>query len=190
MYYMITDRTTHRLSLLLGTLLLLSGCAALNERACDAHEERMRGVKPVTVYRAVGLNPGQASPRVLPVGSVPMVTTYKLSFKPRFTKPCTSLDLLKDVVVQRSADNAVVLNEIREFYAEDGTLIASNSQDISSQVSRSGNYLATTPLPIPKAAPPGKYRIVSKLMYERRGSNRPAIQLAQAEGYFYIIPRD
>jgi len=184
------DRTSHRLGLLLGALLLLSGCAALEERACNAHEERMRGVKPVTVYRAVAIKPGEAAPRVLPNGSVPMVTTYKLSFKPRFTKPCTSLDLLKDVVVQRGADSTVALNEIREFYAEDGTLITSSSQDISAQVSRSGIYMAVTPLPIPKAAPPGKYKIVSKLMYERRGSSRPAIQLARAEGYFYIIPRD
>jgi hypothetical protein len=186
---MILERATFRLSLFLGAL-LLAGCAGLEERACDAHEERMRGVKPVTVYRAVDPAPGQTAPRVLPNGSVPMVTTYKLSFKPRFTKPCTSLDLLKDVTVQRSVETAVVLNEIREFYAEDGTLIASNSQDISAQVNRSGVYVATTPLPIPKAAPPGKYKIVSKLMYERRGNNRPAVQLARAEGFFYIIPRD
>jgi len=180
----------HRIFLLGAVLLTLTGCAALDERACDAHEERMRGVKPVTVYRAVNPKPGQSAPKALPAGSTPIVSTYTLSFKPGFTKPCTSLDLVKDVVIQRGPDRSLVLNEIREFYAEDGTLIASNAQDISAQVTVSGVYVATTPLPIPKAAPPGKYRIVSKLMYERRGFSRPALQLARAEGYFYIIPRD
>ncbi len=113
---------------------------------------------------------------------------YVLGFRPGFTKPCTTLALHKDVVIHRSSDSDVVLNEIREFYAEDGTLIASTTQDISAQVQRSGNYIANTPLPIPKTAPPGKYRIINKLMFERRGSSRPPVQIARTDGFFYIIP--
>lgn len=171
-------------------LLLLGGCAGLDERACDAREAENRGVKPVTTYRLAALPPGQTEPRNLPAGSVPMVSTYKLSFKPGFTKPCSDTVLYKDVVIQRGPGDDLVLNEIREFYAEDGTLITSNAQDVTAQIRQSGNYVATTPLPIPKKAPPGKYRIVSRLMYERHGSGRPSIQIARGEAFLYITPRE
>lgn len=178
-------------SIVLATVLLvLGGCAGLEERACDQREIENKGVKPVTTYRLAALPPGQAEPRNLPAGSVPLVSTYKLSFRPGFTKPCSGTVLYKDVVIQRGPGEDIVLNEIREFYAEDGTLITNNAQDITAQIKQSGNYVATTPLPIPKKAPPGKYRIVSRLMFERHGSGRPAIQIARGEAFLYIIPRE
>lgn len=167
---------------------LLGGCASMDDFSCDRHEHSTRGVKPVTTYMPAEAKPNAAAPYTLPAGSNPQVSTYKLSFRPGFTKPCTSIYLNKDVVIQRSDEARVVLNEIREFYAEDGTLIATAIQDISSQVKKSGTYVAVTPLPIPKSAPPGKYKIVSKLMFERRGDRRPAALIARAEGFFYIIP--
>jgi len=91
-------------------------------------------------------------------------------------------------VLLRSDDPDVVITEVREMYAEDGTLIIPASQDITEQVRKSGHYLATTPLPIPKTAPPGKYKVISKLLFERRGDRRPPVQIARAEGFFYIIP--
>lgn len=174
----------------LAVLLLAGGCAGMEQFSCDVHEQQNQGRKPVTTYRYVEPKPGQPALRALPPGSVAHVSTYTLSFKPGFTKPCTTLDLLKDVTIQRSDDTDVMLNEVREFYAEDGTLIASATQDVSAQVKRSGAYIATTPLPIPKSAPPGKYKIVSKLLFERRGGNRAPAQIARAEGFFYIIPRE
>lgn len=171
-------------------LLLLGGCAGLEERACDQREIENKGVKPVTTYRLTRLPPGQAEPRNLPAGSVPLVSTYRLTIKPGFTKPCSAAVLHKDVVIQRGPGDDLTLNEIREFYAEDGTLITSNAQDVTAQIKQSGNYVATTPLPIPKKAPPGKYRIVSRLMYERHGSGRPSIQIARGEAFLYIIPRE
>jgi hypothetical protein len=168
---------------------LLAGCAGMEERSCEMHEAQTRGTKPVTTYTLTELKPGEAAPRALPVGSVPMVPTYKLAFKPGYTKPCTTLTLQKDVVILRSDEASVLLNEVREFYAEDGTLITTSTQDISTQVKRSGAYVASTPLPIPKSAPPGKYKIVSKLLFERRGDHRQPVTIARAEGYFYIIPQ-
>jgi len=174
-------------SLVLGTVLLfLAGCAGLDERACEQREIENRGVKPVTTYRLV--EPQAA--KNLPAGSVPLVSTYKLSFKPGFTQPCSDTVLYKDVVIQRSGGDDTVLNEIREFYAEDGTLITSNTQDVTGQIRQSGSYVATTPLPIPRKAPPGKYRIVSRLMFEKHGSGRPAVQIARGEGFLYITPRE
>ncbi|MDH4134546.1 MAG: hypothetical protein OEV31_07125, partial [Gammaproteobacteria bacterium] len=84
----------------------------------------------------------------------------------------------------------IILTEIREFYAEDGSMITTSSQDITDQVKHSGNYVATTPLPIPKAAPPGKYRIVSKLVFDRRGKGRSPVPIARSEGFFFIVPRE
>lgn len=169
------------------SLVLLAGCATTGDFGCDMHESRMRETKPVTTYRAVSPKPGQLAPRVLPAGSTPQAPTYSMTFKPGFTKPCTTVTLHKDVVILRSSGNDVTLSEIREFYAEDGTLITSSTQNITDQVKHSGIYIATTPLPIPRNAPPGKYKIVSKLQAERRGDRRP-IPVAKTEGFFYIIP--
>lgn len=181
--------TIHRtaLSAILLTA-LLGGCASMDNFSCDMHETQARGSKPVTTYTLIDPKSGEAALRSLPAGSIAQVPTYKIRFKPGFTKPCTTLTLHKDVVIQRSDEDNVLLNEIREFYAEDGTLIATSTQDISEQVKRSGTYIATTPLPIPKSAPPGKYKIVNKLLFERRGDRRAPVSIARAEGFFYIIP--
>ncbi len=176
-----------RPALLLAVLLFASGCASMREYSCERQEESTRGTKPHTTYRLIQPRPGQPAARTLSAGSVAMVPAYDMSFRPGYTRPCTTLTLHKDVTIQRSADQDVVLSEIREFYAEDGTLITSATQDVSSQIRQSGTYVATTPLPIPKSAPPGKYRIVSRLLYERRGG-RNSHQIARAEGFFYIIP--
>jgi len=183
------ERLLLRAILLALIAVLLGGCAGMEERACDAHEQQTRGEKPVTTYRLVQPKPGQPAARILPAGSIAQVPTYTMSFRPGYTKPCTTLSLVKDVVIYRSNDADVALNEVREFYAEDGTLIATSTQDITAQVKTSGTYIATTPLPVPKSAPPGKYKIVSKLLFERQRERRPAAQIARAEGFFYIIPR-
>lgn len=167
---------------------MLAGCAGMGDFSCDMHETQSRGSKPVTTYTLAAPRGGEAPLRMLPAGSIAQVPAYKLTFKPGFTKPCATLTLHKAVVIQRSDEASVVLNEIREFYAEDGTLITTSTQDISEQVKKSGAYVATTPLPIPKSAPPGKYKIVNKLMFERRGDRRAPVQVARAEGFFYIIP--
>lgn len=168
--------------------LFLAGCAHLDDFNCDMHETSTRGKKPFTTYTAVEPKPGQTLPRILEPGSTPQAPVYTLSFKPGFTKPCTMITLQKEVVIHRGVESTLVLNEIREFYAENGALIASSTQDISEQVRKSGAYHASTPLPIPRTAPPGKYKIVSKLAYERRGDRRPSATIATAEGFFYIIP--
>jgi hypothetical protein len=163
----------------------LGGCAGMGGFSCDMHETRARGAKPVTTYTLTG---SRNSETTLRTGSIAQVPTYKLTFKPGYTKPCTTLTLHKNVVILRSDEATVILNEVREFYAENGELIASSTQDISEQVKKSGTYVANTPLPIPKSAPPGKYKIINKLLFERRGDRRSPVLIARAEGFFYIIP--
>jgi len=174
------------LSLALCTALLTS-CSTVQNLSCDMHETRNRGVKPFTQYTYIEPKKGEVAARNLAAGSTVQVQTYKMQFMPRYSQPCTTLTVQKDVVLLRSPDK-VLLTEIREVYAEDGTLIATDMQDISSQVVKSGRYEATTPLPIPKLAPDGKYRVINKLVQERRGDRKPPIPLARAEGYFYILP--
>ena len=168
---------------------LLSACAGMEERSCERHEAETRGTKPFTTYTLTEPRPGTSAPRALTPGSIAQAPTYKMSFKPGYTKPCTTLVLHKEVVILRSDDANVILNEVREFYAEDGTLIATTTQDITSQVKHSGTYVTSTPLPIPKSAPPGKYKIINKLLFERRGDRRLPVTIARAEGHFYIIPQ-
>lgn len=169
---------------------LLAGCSGIQALSCDMHETRTRGVKPFTHYTYVEPKPGEVPARTLPTGYTVQATTYKMQFKPRYSQPCTTLTVQKDVVLLRSAENDIVLTEIREVYAEDGTLITTHTQDVSDQIRKSGTYVATTPLPIPKVAPDGKYRVVSKLLQERRADRKPAVPVARTEGYFYILPQD
>ena len=178
-----------RLLSLLALLLISSGCANMREYSCERQEQQMRETKPTTTYRYLEPKPNQGL-RPLPYGSTAQVPTYKISFKPPYTTTCNTITLHKDVVIQRSNDTDIILTEIREFYAEDGSMITTSSQDITDQVKHSGNYVATTPLPIPKAAPPGKYRIVSKLVFDRRGKGRSPVPIARSEGFFFIVPRE
>lgn len=177
-----------RLLPLFAALAVLAGCAGTSDSACERHEERTRGVKPLTTYKLIKPKSGEPGARTLPSGSVALAPTYRMQFKPPYVEQCRTITLHKDVVIQRSNDRDVELSEVREFYGEDGTLIASFTQDITDQVPRSGQYVATTPLPVPKNAPPGRYKIISKLLYERHGGRHP-VQIARAEGQFYIVPR-
>jgi len=184
----LTVTRRHSALFLLLLSVLLGGCASMSNFSCDMHESRTRGVKPVTTYTLTETPQSGSTMPTLPAGSVTQAPVYKISFRPGFTKPCTTLVLHKDVVIHRSGEPGLILNEIREFYAENGTLITTATQDISDQVKKSGQYVATTPLPIPKTAPPGKYKIVSRLMYERHGKRKAPVLVARAEGAFYIIP--
>lgn len=182
----VSSRNASLLVLLLSGL--LGSCASIQDFSCDMHESQSRGVKPFTTYTLIATPKGSREPEILPAGSVTQAPVYKISFKPGFTKPCTTLILHKEVTIRRSGEPGLVMNEIREFYAENGTLITTATQDISDQVKKSGRYIATTPLPIPKTAPPGKYKIVSRLMYERHGRRQAPIEITRADGAFYIIP--
>jgi len=165
----------------------LAGCVTDSGMSCDQHEARVRTIKPVTTYEFAKLPAGQTAPAALSAGLPPRAPMYSMKFVPGFTKPCTIITIHKDVVVLRSLDRNLSFSETRKFFAEDGTLITTTTQNVTGQITRSGKYTATTPLPIPRNAPPGKYKIVSELQAERRGDRR-VMPLARAEGYFYIIP--
>lgn len=166
-------------------LLALSGCAGLSDYACTLQESRAQSSDLSTHYRYSGSAAGGGQP---PRGMSVKVTHYSVALNVDRIAPCTTLSIIKEIRLLRTAQSNIQIRETREFYAEDGTLIASLTEDLTSQLGRSGQYSAVTPLPIPRAAPPGRYLITSRLTLERKGERRTQL-LSAAEASFSIIPR-
>ncbi len=172
--------------IVLGTCLSwLSGCAGLSDYACTLQESRAQSSDLATHYRYTAPPDGNAQ---LPRGTPVKATRYTVAFNVERIEPCTTLSIIKEITLLRGTDNNIVIKETREFYAEDGTLITSLSEDLTSQFGRSGQYTAIVPLPIPRKAPAGHYRIVSRLSLEHKGDKRTQL-LSAAEASFAITPR-
>lgn len=169
-------------------LLLLTSCASLSDRGCEMQESRARTADLSTHYLPSTPQAGQNSDGLLPKGVPIKAMHYAVGFNVTQIEPCTTLSIIKKLTVQRSVDTDISIKETREFYAEDGTLIAALTEDITRQFPKSGTYTAVTPLPIPRAAPAGKYVIVSKLTLERSGEKRPLL-LSTARASFRIVAR-
>ena len=166
-------------------LSLLSGCAGLSEYACKLQESRAQSADLATHYRYTAPVEGNGK---LSRGTSVKVMYYMVSFNVGRIEPCTSLSIIKEITLLRASDNSIQIRETREFYAEDGTLITSLTEDLTRQLDRSGQYTAVTPLPIPRAAPPGKYRILSRMTLEHKGDRRSQL-LSTTEASFNILPR-
>ena len=172
--------------LLSALLLSLTGCASLSDRGCEMQEARARTADLSTHYRPSTPQAGQNSGGPLPKGVPMKAMHYAVGFNVAQIEPCTTLSIIKKLTLQKSADTDILIKETREFYAEDGTLITSLTEDITTQFPKSGTYAAVTPLPIPRAAPIGKYLIVSKLTLERSGEKRPLL-LSTARASFTLL---
>jgi hypothetical protein len=122
-------------------------------------------------------------------GVYAMVRLYEIEPEAPETRPCRNLLINKRLFLQRKDDPDFVLRERSEFYAEDGTLIVSNTQDLTQQLPRSGYYIAADALPIPEDAPPGNYRLVTKLLLSKKGRTT-AFLLASAEIHYRILALD
>ena len=175
-------------ALLCISLSFVTGCATLSDRGCAMQEARARSADLSTHYRPSTPQAGQNSDGPLPKGVPMKAMHYAVGFNVAQVEPCTTLSIIKKLTLQKSTDTDMSIKETREFYAEDGTLITSLTEDITTQFPKSGTYAAVTPLPIPRAAPPGKYLIVSKLTLERSGEKRPLL-LSTARASFRIVAR-
>jgi hypothetical protein len=179
-------------TLSLGALLLIAGCALFPpDDVCSQHERQTRDNKITTEYVLQQPGAGRPNPatRPLPKNLVAQVALYKMTFDTDRAQPCTDLSIRKELVLRRLDKAVLAFKEVREFYSPDGKLIATNTEDLSAQFVKSGSYRAITPLPIPRSAPPGRYRIVSKFLLETKGSKRPTL-LARVDGSFRIVPRN
>lgn len=111
---------------------------------------------------------------------------YKIELSDERTQVCDHVQIRKDLYLERRPSKALVIEQIREFYTDSGRLIATKRENVTADLTRSGYFIATVPLPIPKAAPPGKYRIVSKLVLRTKRGARAKV-LAQATTAFEVV---
>ena len=177
--------------LLFAAILLLSGCAGLRETSCEQFREVRQETDYTTQYRLLEPDTDNAARRFkpLPKGAVAVVRQYKMEVSAPEIKPCNHLKIQKEIYLLRKNDKNLILEEIREFYTADGVLIATKSEFVEDQMRTSGYYAGSTPLPIPEKAPPGKYRIVSKLVMKRKNTSRTTI-LARVSANFQVIARN
>ena len=172
-------------------VLLASGCASLSQETCAQFEERAREVDYATHYRNsdTDLEASARHFKSLPKNTPAVARLYKLQLDATTISPCHHVAIHKELYLLRAARQGMEFEEIREFYAGDGTLIATKREAVSKQLSTNGYYVATVPLPIPRLAPMGKYLVVSKLIV-RTAENRQGTLLAKASAGFQVIPRD
>lgn len=114
-----------------------------------------------------------------PTTDSPAVRWYTLRVNLTEVRPCEHLYLYKELYLQRGAID-VSFEETRDFYTAAGQRVVSKKENITAQLKDGGYYSAAVPLPIPESAPPGVYRVVSRLMMKSRGRER-VLATASAE---------
>ncbi len=172
------------LVLFASAFLMLSGCVTTPQYECQINEAKAKTLDLATHYvqqpRTLAFGP-------LPRGILAEATLYRLSIGDTKIHPCQIITIHKQLYLRRNRAADLRFKETREFFAEDGTLIATNTEDLTNQLRDSGSYSAAIPLPIPRTAPQGEYLIVSRLWLQRRG-DRHSYQLGRAEAAFRILP--
>lgn len=178
------------LSILTGLCLLTTACATFRQETCAQFEERRKETDYRTQYRFSDSDSETAASnfKQLPRGKSAAVRLYKMQLDPPAIKTCNQLVIHKEIYLQRTADKKLVLEEVREFYTGDGTLIATKTESIGDQLRTTGYYTGNTPLPIPENAPSGKYRIVSKLVLKRKNKSQSEL-LAKTSASFQVVAR-
>ena len=167
-------------------LALLGGCATVPPNDCDRFRQLRRTTDYDTtyVYSAADSREAARSFARSPRKASLTARWYTIRTNRPRIGGCDHLYLLKDLYLQRRDDAAVVLEEQREFYTADGQLIATKREDVSAQLTKTGYYTASVPLPIPEKAPPGQYRVVTRLI--TRGTNGAEQTLATASAEFRV----
>ena len=173
-----------------GLVMLLSGCASFREMTCARFEENRKEADYITQYHYLESDSETAARnfKSLPNGRSAIVRLYKMRVDTPKIEPCNHLIISKEFYLQRKTGVNLALEEVREFYTADGTLIATKVEVVGDQLRTSGYYSGDTALPIPEKAPPGKYRIVSKLVLKGKNTSRSTL-LAKTSVNFQVISR-
>ncbi|GMQ90255.1 MAG: hypothetical protein BMS9Abin10_0610 [Gammaproteobacteria bacterium] len=185
-------RQAAALVVLTAFALLAHGRFAEASLQCKLYQWRNEKAHYETTYRYSAEQTKAARETYAPLpkkGVYAIVRLYEIAPEATTTKPCKNLALTKRLFLQRIDDPTFVFREVIKFYADDGTLVATNIQDISEQLSRTGYYMAANPLPIPEDAPPGRYQLVSELVLTKKGRSRTFL-LATARTEYEILPPD
>ncbi len=153
-------------ALLFLCLAVLAGCATAPPTSCEQFEQSRKTTRYDTVYRYSDADTRLAAKRFAPVRRSETVAVRWYTLRTNRTQigGCDHLYLTKDLYLLRKPDASARLLEQREFYTADGKLITTKREDVSGQLKVTGFYSASVPLPIPKDAPPGAYRIVTRLI--------------------------
>lgn len=175
---------------LVGLSLLASGCATFHEETCEQFEENRKVTDYSTQYQFSESDSETAARnfKPLPRGANAVVRLYRIHLDPPRVKPCRHLTIRKEIYLQQSARLNRTLEEVREIYTSDGTLIATKTESIGDRLRTSGYYTGETLLPIPENAPLGKYRIVSKLVLKTKKKSQ-AIVLTKTSASFQVLSR-
>ena len=172
---------------LIASVSMLGGCATLFQPdPCRTFKADSAGLNKDTIYTLATSESKTAARdfRSLPEGHLAAARMYRVWVDQSNITPCQILAIKSSVYLQRT-DKRLWFEEVREFYTKDGYKITENKSELSQSLGRTGYYLGEAPLPIPQAAPPGTYRIVSKL-YFRTSPKRRAVLLAEASTEFRV----
>jgi hypothetical protein len=172
------------LALAVGAV-ILGACAATTpkENLCANYDARVRGLRTMATYARTGDAVPDAGSSAAPL----RVTGFRLSAKESTVRPCAILVLNKELVMHAKSPAKLPITEVREFYAENGTLITTRSDNLRGQFPAAGQYKGEAAIPIPPGAPAGKYRILVRLTSDGAGA-RKSMNLATAETSFVILP--
>jgi len=176
---------------LAGIVLAMSGCATFHEETCAQFEQRRKQTDYTAEYRFSESDSEAASHnfKPMPRNAGAVVRLYRMHVDPREIKPCHDLTLRQEIYLQRATAFNMTLEEVREFYASNGTLITSKTEVLSDQLRTTGYYFGETPLPIPQHAP-GKYRVVSKLVMKMKNNKSRTMLLARTSASFQVLALD
>jgi hypothetical protein len=177
-------------AILAGLSLLASGCATIREETCEQFEANRKDTDYSTQYHFSEPDSEMAAKnfKPLPRGANAVVRLYRIHLDPPKVKPCRHLTIRKEIYLQQSVRLNRTLEEVREIYTSEGTLIAAKTESIGDRLRTSGYYTGETLLPIPENAPLGKYRIVSKLVLKTKKNPRATV-LAKTSASFQVLSR-
>jgi len=175
----------YRLTVLAAMTALLAACATLVPERCEQFETGRNETNTNTRYTIEAAALGDYS-RTLGNEDMAIVPRYRLKLDTASAQPCSHINIRKELVLLRRDNPDLVFEESREFFAEDGTRIAVKNEALTAQLGRSGRYAAVVPLPIPRNAPLGKYRIASTLTIRTRDNKRTQT-LARSQVMFRVV---
>lgn len=167
-------RRRQRLFCAFAAAVLLSGCATWAPDKCEQFERARRSTDYDTAYVYSRTETQRADQTLArrPLRGDAVARWYTLRLNRSTAHPCEHLYLIKDLYLQRSPE-AMTIEEEREFYTAQGQLIATKRENVTGQLPKTGYYTASVPLPIPRGAPAGTYRVVSRLIATpRKGGAR------------------
>jgi hypothetical protein len=171
----------HRLLIVVIATMLSGGCSTFAPSSdCKQFDEQRKQARYSTEYR---FKHGEESK---PFGhqEFAVVALYQIKISPQHARHCSHITIDKELALVRRDHADIVLEETREIFSSTGARIATKTEVLSQQLRKSGRYIASIPLPIPRNAPAGKYNVVSRLTV-RMGNGKP-VMIARADADFEV----